>query len=69
MVRRCVCFSKTFVELKKIAAKERARSVEELQQHVRFGLNCKMCHPYVKLMLATGKTEFDVIDPAPAPKS
>lgn len=61
MVTRCVCFNKTFRELKKIAKKEGARSVEELQQYVLFGKNCQRCHPYVRLMLKTGETVFPVL--------
>ncbi len=61
MVTRCICFKKTFVELKAIAKKHNATSLEELQKFVRFGDNCKRCHPYVKLMLKTGQTEFELI--------
>jgi bacterioferritin-associated ferredoxin len=62
MVTRCVCFHKTFRELKKIARKTGARSVAELQEHVTFGKNCQRCHPYVRVMLETGKTAFEVIE-------
>ena|GEM_PF-193051 len=61
MVTRCACFNQPFTRLKRIARRRRARTIEELQQHVRFGLNCRRCHPYVKLMLATGRTAFEVI--------
>lgn len=61
MVTRCVCFNKRFTELKRIARRHHARTVEELQEHVRFGLNCQRCHPYVKLMLETGRTVFEVL--------
>lgn len=59
MVTRCVCFGKTFKELRKIAIKKRAITLEELQAHVRFGLNCRRCHPYVRRMLRTGETVFE----------
>ena len=59
MVTRCICFGKKISELKKIALKHNVTSLEELQKHVRFGENCKRCHPYVKLMLTTGQTEFE----------
>lgn len=62
MVTRCVCYSKSFKELKKIARKTGARSVTDLQQHVEFGLNCRLCHPYVRRMLETGETVFEVMD-------
>lgn len=61
MVTRCVCFNVRFSELKKLARKHNARTIEELQRYVHFGHNCQRCHPYVKLMLATGRTTFDVL--------
>ena len=61
MVTRCVCFGKRFAELKKLADKYDVRTIEELQRHVTFGKNCQRCHPYVKRMLATGETIFEVI--------
>ncbi|HKK20593.1 MAG TPA: (2Fe-2S)-binding protein [candidate division Zixibacteria bacterium] len=63
MVNRCVCFDKTFRELREIAARMGAKSVEQLQSHVEFGKNCGLCLPYVRLMLQTGKTSFEVIPP------
>lgn len=59
MVTRCVCFGKKFSELKEIALKHNVTTLEELQKHVRFGENCKRCHPYVTKMLETGQTEFE----------
>ena len=64
MVTRCVCFGKTFKELRKIAKKKDAATLEELQGFVRFGLNCRRCHPYVRRMLKTGETAFEVIEDA-----
>ena len=60
-VTRCVCFHKKFTELKKIAQAHNCRNIEELQEIVTFGENCKRCHPYVKKMLETGETVFEVI--------
>ena len=62
MVNQCVCYDRTFAELKKIAAICGAKSIQELQEHVDFGLNCKLCHPYVRRMLETGEAEFEVLD-------
>jgi len=67
MVTRCVCYNLRFSDLKEIARKHGATTIEQLQEHVRFGLNCKRCHPYVRLMLATGKTVFEVL-PTPEDK-
>lgn len=60
MITRCVCFNKKFAELKKIADKNHAECLEELQMYVRFGLNCKRCHPYVKKMLESNEIMFEV---------
>lgn len=57
-IDRCHCFQVGFADLKEIASETGAGSVEELQQHVAFGLRCRLCHPYVRRMLATGETEF-----------
>jgi len=63
MVTRCVCFNQSFRRLKRVARRNRATTIEQLQDHVRFGHNCRRCHPYVCRMLATGETEFETIDP------
>jgi bacterioferritin-associated ferredoxin len=60
-IDRCVCFQKTFSELKAVAEATGATTVEALQHHVRFGLNCRLCVPYVREMLASGLTSFDHI--------
>lgn len=62
MVTRCVCFGKNFKELKKIADKYQISELEELQKRVKFGLNCQRCHPYVKEMLKTGQTVFELLE-------
>jgi bacterioferritin-associated ferredoxin len=58
-IDRCVCYGRTFAELKEVAEATGAESVEALQEHVVFGHNCQMCHPYVRRMLQTGETAFD----------
>jgi len=62
MVDRCVCFDKKFSEMKRVSEKYGLKSVEELKHYFTFGENCKLCIPYVELMLKTGKTEFEPID-------
>ena len=69
-IDRCLCYDRTFAELKATAAREDVRSVAALQQHVIFGQNCKLCHPYVRRMMRTGQVVFhDVVreedEPAP----
>ncbi len=58
-VDRCTCFQVTFAELKEVADRTGARTVEELQAHREFGMQCRLCHPYVRRMLKTGETTFD----------
>lgn len=63
-VTRCVCFNKPFVVLRRVAETTGADSIEALQNEIVFGQNCRLCHPYVARMLATGETDFDVMDDA-----
>ena len=60
-IDRCYCFQKTFKRLRDVAEAQGARSVEALQQHVVFGEQCTLCHPYVRRMLRTGETAFGTI--------
>jgi len=60
-ITRCVCYDKTFAELKRLADEHGCKTVEELQRYVEFGLNCKLCHPYVRRMLRSGETVFSEI--------
>lgn len=57
-VTHCLCFDVSFEELKQIAEEHGCRTMEDLQEHVDFGLACQMCHPYIQEMLRTGKTDF-----------
>jgi NAD(P)H-nitrite reductase large subunit len=63
MVDRCVCFSRTFAELKRIAEREGARDIAALQSAADFGLKCGLCKPYVQRMLETGGTRFPIMPP------
>lgn len=60
-IDRCYCFQVTFAEMKEVAARRGAKSVEELQQHLQFGLQCRLCHPYARRMLETGETVFSEV--------
>ncbi len=57
-IDRCICFDQPFAQLKKVAHATGAATLPDLQAHVRFGLKCRLCHPYVQRMLATGETCF-----------
>ena len=70
-IDRCLCFGRTFAELKQVAEATGADSVVALQQHATFGQRCALCHPYVRRMLRTGETVFHEIvtgedEPTPA---
>ena len=57
-IDRCYCYDQTFADLKAIAEAKGVDSLSQLQEHVTFGENCQLCHPYVRKMLATGETVF-----------
>lgn len=57
-IDRCYCYDQSFDDLKAVAEAARADSIEALQEHVQFGANCQLCHPYVRRMLETGQTVF-----------
>lgn len=57
-IDRCYCFQHSFADLKATAEAEGVQTVEALQEHVSFGHNCQLCHPYVRRMLRTGQTVF-----------
>lgn len=54
-MRRCVCASITFAEMKLSGAK----SLEEIGDRFDAGINCGLCVPYISRMLQTGEIEFD----------
>jgi bacterioferritin-associated ferredoxin len=62
-IDRCYCYDQTFSHLQEVTEDTGASSLEELQEHVTFGENCQLCHPYIRRMLETGQTVFhEVID-------
>lgn len=62
MVDRCICFDKTFADMKKIIDKHGIKSISELRKHIPFGENCGLCVPYVEQVIKIGKTEFEVLN-------
>lgn len=60
-IDRCVCFDKTFAELKSVSEATGAGTIEDLQRQVKFGSNCRLCNPYVRRMLRTGETVFSEV--------
>lgn len=61
MVTKCVCSDVLFSEMKKTADKNGLKSINELKEYIEFGNNCRLCHPYIELMLKTGETEFEPV--------
>lgn len=59
MVDRCVCFNRLFSDMQQLMIHNKLMTFEELKHHIQFGENCKLCVPYVMLMIKTGKTEFE----------
>lgn len=57
-VERCICHQIHFKDIREIAAQKALTTVEELQEEKVCCTNCKLCVPYVRRMLQTGKTQF-----------
>lgn len=68
-IDRCLCFARSFAELREVAADTGATTLPELQKHIEFGKKCRLCHPYVRRMLQSGETVFSEIltDQEPTP--
>jgi len=56
-VNRCECVNKTFEQLKQY------ENFEASQAATQCGTECEGCIPYIKLMFASGESEFDIDDP------
>ncbi len=65
-VRGCMCYPRSFVELKILAKKQHWQTVAEITAAVGCGSGCGLCRPYLRKMLETGETEFDIIVPGGA---
>ncbi len=53
---RCVCFDKTFEELKALGL----ATIEEISAETGCGTKCGLCLPYILKMLETGDTRFRI---------
>lgn len=62
-VTRCICYKRTFKEVKSYAEEHNLSSVKELQDHDFCSNSCELCSPYVELMLKTGQVEFSPGEP------
>lgn len=59
-VTKCICFDRSFEEIKQISKEENTLDLDKLIEKAEFGQGCQMCLHYVKKMLLTGQTEFDI---------
>ena len=62
-IDRCYCRDVTFADLKALAAREGA-DVDHLSERTGVGTGCGLCLPYLRVVLATGKTELPVLSGA-----
>lgn len=58
LVNRCICHDTSFEEIKEHSEKNGFTTVKELQVEGLCITKCKMCAPYLELMLKTGETSF-----------
>lgn len=47
--------------MKKIMQENNLKTLEELREIKMVAVNCRLCVPYIKRMIGTGETEFDII--------
>ncbi|HEX6981936.1 MAG TPA: hypothetical protein VF181_04175 [Balneolaceae bacterium] len=62
-VVKCICHDKMFDEVKAYAEEHGISTVEELQKRNYCSNSCRLCMPYVEMMLKTGQTEFTPGEP------
>tara|TARA_R110002096_G_scaffold39845_3_gene108664 strand:- start:4132 stop:4347 length:216 start_codon:yes stop_codon:yes gene_type:complete len=58
LVTRCICHDKSFEEIKGFAQENDITDVRELQALNYCSNSCRLCAPYVEMVLETGETEF-----------
>ncbi|MDZ7692739.1 MAG: hypothetical protein U5K69_16705 [Balneolaceae bacterium] len=58
-VKKCICHSRTFEEIKLYAETNNIDDVDELVADGYCSTICGLCIPYVSKMLESGQTEFD----------
>lgn len=57
-IDRCICFGRTFADLVARAGERGITDVDALREVEPFGLNCRLCLPYMRHALRTGETVF-----------
>jgi NAD(P)H-nitrite reductase large subunit len=59
LVTKCVCHNKGFDEIREYAKRNGIETVDELRERGVCSTKCKMCVPYIELVLETGDIEFE----------
>lgn len=57
-VKKCICYDRSFEEIKEYAEKHDISSIAELRDRNYCSNGCRLCGPYIKKMLETGQVEF-----------
>lgn len=60
MVDRCVCKSISFSRLKELAEQGHC-DLDALSKKTGCGTGCGMCVPYIRVVLATGRTNLPIM--------
>lgn len=58
-VVKCICHDRSFEEIKEYAEEQDLNTIEELREERFCSCGCRMCTPYVELVLETGETVFE----------
>ena len=60
-----MCYPHSFAELKRLSQISGWQSVADITAAVGCGGGCGLCRPYLRKMLDTGETAFDVLPVEP----
>ena len=60
MITHCVCHDVSFARLRRYAEEHEDVDFETLRRRFGCGTGCGLCIPYVRAMLHTGRTAFEV---------
>ncbi|WP_234572542.1 (2Fe-2S)-binding protein [Rhodohalobacter sp. 614A] len=58
-VDRCICHKISFADIKRITESRGLTTLEQLRAEKICSTNCKLCGPYIKKLLQTGRTSFE----------
>ncbi len=62
-IDRCYCHQVLFRDLK-VLAETTGAGLDQLCEQTKCGTGCGLCLPYLRVMLATGKTDLPVLSMA-----